>query len=698
MLEIRPAAFIVFAGLLLLLAQSGLAKPITHEDVWLMPRVGSPVMSPDGSRAIVSVTTPAYDRSEQSSDLYLIDLTGVNDVRQLTYTNGGESQVAWSPDSTQIAFRARRAGDEEAQIYLLSLTQGGEAKRITNHPNGAAEAVFSPDGTRIAFVSQIDPTETEKSEGDVDALEGVNVLTYTGFPIRNWNRWLDGTEPRLFVQTIGDDDFIDVIGESQLVQKPGFAGSRASSGARLNPIWTPDGESLVFSASDNRHRYAFDYTDQDLWLVDATGGEPVRLTGSEALEGDDSYSSATFSPDGQYLVASKTPRTDRVFNASELVVWSWPDASVVNTIQMPDRRRVRQFVMPGDGQVYVLGQDAGHVKIYQADLVDDAETQLSFEVDSGIYAGLQGAMRDGELVLLGNWQAAHRPAEVVQIDVEEGTHEALTEFTQEAIADLDLPPVEHFWFENDEGMAIHSMLVKPANFDPEKRYPVLTLMHGGPHSQWQDYFFIRWNYHLLAREDFVLVLTNYRGSTGFGEAFAQAIQGDPLQGPAKDINDAVDVAIERFDFIDGSRQCAGGASYGGHLANWMQSSTDRYLCLISHAGLVNLATQWGTSDAVYHREANMGGPPWALPEVWAAQNPINFADQWQTPVLVTIGMKDERVPLANSLEYWTALQRQQIESRLLVYPSEDHWIMSGPNSRHFYGELNAWLEQWLLTP
>ncbi len=695
MFHLRSSTLTLFAGFLLMVAQSILANPIAHEDVWLMPRVGSPILSPDGSKAIVSVTKPAYDRAEQSSDLYLIDVAASNEVRQLTFSAGGESQVTWSPDSSQIAFRARRAGDEKPQIYLLSLTQGGEAKRITNHPNGAAEPSFSPDGGRIAFVSQIHPNQAEQAAAD-EELEGVNVRTYTGFPIRNWNHWLDGTEPRLFVQTIGEDNYVDVIGDSELVQSPGFAGSRASSGARLSPIWTPNGEQILFSASDNRHRYAFDYTDQDLWLVDAMGGEPRRLTGTPALKGDDSYSGATFSPDGRYLVARKTPRTERVFNASELVVWSWPAAERVNEIQMPERRRVGQFVLPGNGQVYVLGQDAGQVKIYQADLANDAETSLSFEVDSGIYSGLQGAIHDGGLVLLGSWQAAHQPAEVVRINVGEGAHQPLTDFTQEAIAGLDMPPVEHFWFENDEGMAIHSLLVKPANFDASKRYPVLALMHGGPHSQWQDYFFIRWNYHLLAREDFVLILTNYRGSTGFGEAFAQAIQGDPLKGPADDINAAVDVAIERYDFIDGTRQCAGGASYGGHLANWMQSSTDRYRCLISHAGLVNLATQWGTSDAVYHREANMGGPPWALPEVWAEHNPINYAEEWQTPVLVTIGMKDERVPLANTLEYWTALQRQQIESRLLVYPDEDHWIMSGPNSRHFYGELNHWLERWLL--
>ena len=668
------------------------ARPIEHSDVWLMPRVGTPAMSPNGHNAVVRVTAPAYEADAQSSDLYLLDLSGAESPRQLTFSAGAESQVAWSPDSTQIAFRARRGDDQAPQIYLLSLTQGGEARRITDMPNGAQEPVFSPDGERLAFVSHIDPSTD--AGGDEDT-EGVNVRTYTGFPIRNWNRWLDGKKPRLYVQGLNDTQATDLLSQTELVARPGFAGSRSASGARLNPIWTPDGQSLIFSASDNRHRYAFDFTDQDLWQVDASGGEPERLTGDDDLAGDDSYSGQTFTPDGQHLIARVTPRTESVFNASRLVVWSWPEATRINDIAMPDRRRVGQFIAPGDGQVYALGQDAGHIKIYEANLTEDTATQLSFDTDSGMYDGLQGAMVDGELKLLGSWQAAHRPAEVVRIEPEDGSHSVITSFTNEAMADLDMPPVEHFWFENSEGMAIHNMLVKPANFDPTQEYPVIALMHGGPHSMWRDYFFIRWNYHLLAREDFVLVLTNYRGSTGFGESFAQSIQGDPLRGPANDINEAMDEAIARFDFIDGERQCATGASYGGHLANWMQSTADRYRCLVSHAGLVNLITQWGTSDAVYHREATMGGPHWANPEVWADQNPINYAENWSTPVLVTIGMKDQRVPLANTLEYWTALQRQQVESRLLVYPDEDHWIMSGPNSRHFYGELNDWFERYL---
>jgi dipeptidyl aminopeptidase/acylaminoacyl peptidase len=241
------------------------------------------------------------------------------------------------------------------------------------------------------------------------------------------------------------------------------------------------------------------------------------------------------------------------------------------------------------------------------------------------------------------------------------------------------------------------MLVLPPAFDPSKKYPLFVVIHGGPHTMWRDQWVTRWNYHLLARPGYVVLLTNYSGSTGFGAAFAQTIQGDPLRTPGAEVNEAADVALRDHAFIDGNRQCAGGASYGGHLANWLQATTTRYRCLISHAGLINLESQWGTSDTVYGREVNNGGPVWEQGPVWREQNPIRYAASFKTPTLVTIGERDFRVPLNNSLEYWTVLQRQQIPSRLVVFPEENHWILKGENSRLFYQEVHDWLARWLTS-
>jgi dipeptidyl aminopeptidase/acylaminoacyl peptidase len=273
---------------------------------------------------------------------------------------------------------------------------------------------------------------------------------------------------------------------------------------------------------------------------------------------------------------------------------------------------------------------------------------------------------------------------------------ALTDFGQDPLKPLALSQAEHFFSARTDGSKIHSILIRPAQFDARKKYPMLVLIHGGPHIMWRDAFFLRWNYHLIAQDKYVVLLTNYRGSTGTGEKFAQEIQGDPFKGPTADLALAADDAVRRFDFIDAKRQCAGGASYGGHLANWIQGvNTTRYRCLISHAGLVNVEAQWGSSDVIYGREVNAGGPVWQQGPVWREQNPIRFAGAFKTPVLVSVGELDFRVPMNNTIEYWSTLQRQQVPSKLIVFPDENHWILKGENSKFFYAQVSAWLAQHL---
>lgn len=701
----RPLSILAF-GCILFLGGLGTRaerkpRPISHKDLWLIPRVGAPEVSPDGSRAVVAVQRPSYKKDGSESHLWLIDVSGVRRTRQITFDVRPESHVTWSPDGKKIAFVAQRGGnDDPQQIYLLDLERGGEATRVTDLPTGARRPIFSPDGKRIVFVSDV-PRNAKSFEDMERILEKEkerddNVLVYEGFPIRNWNRWLTDRGPRLFVQTIGEDKVIDVLAGTKLLARPGFDGRRDIGSSELPVVWTPNGESLLFVASDNRDRFAHDFTHDDLWLVKASGGEPRRLTNRGRKKTRESWSDPKFSPDGKRFYAKRVARNKHVYNAARLVEFSWPAMKTQRVIELPEGRGVMDYVVTrGDSGIYMLGEDTGHVKLFHA-ASGRKSARPAFKMKVGVYTNLVAADRGAGLVLLSNYQSASEPVEVVRIDPGAGKHHHLTRFTAKATAGLDLPPLEHFRFKAKNGRNIHSFLARPAGFNPKRRYPLLVMIHGGPHQMFRDDFFLRWNYHLLASGNYVVLATNYTGSTGFGEEFARGIQGDPLRGPADEINQAADAAAGRYKFIDGTRRCAAGASYGGHLANWMQAATNRYRCLISHAGLVNLVTQWGTSDVVYHREANLGGPPWKIPKVWLDQNPLFKDGYWQTPVLVTAGKKDERVPLANILEYWTVLQRRRVESRLLVFPDEDHWIMSGPNSRRFYNEVADWLARWLL--
>lgn len=667
-------------------------RAITHEDLWLMPRVGAPATSPDGRYVAFPLVEPSYDKDEQVGDLWLVPGDGREAARRITSGKGGETDPDWSPDSRRLAFVAKRGDDKESQVYVLDLARGGEAQRATRISTGAAAPQFSPDGTRLLYASMVAPESRNDADSQrlakLEKERKFKARTYTSYPVRDWDKWIDGKQRHLFVQRIGDQDGVDLLAGSKLIALPGF--ELVENSAR----WAPDGKSVVFAASRNRDRAAWSFTHADLWQVPVQGGEPRRLTGAESLDAADSWDKPRFSRDGRSLFALLTPRTDNVYNANRIGVFEWPSMRERGRIELPEGRQIADFAIAPDGRsVHVLGEDAGQIKHYLA-AASGGVARLVGAPEHGIYSNL-GIGGTRSPLLVAAYQSATEPPEIVVLDADGRGYRPLTAFSRSRVASLDLPQTESFWFTNTRGQRIHNMIVRPPGFDARRKYPLLVLMHGGPYSQFHDAWVLRWNYHLLTAQGYVLLLTNFVGSTSAGEDFAQAIQGDPLKGPADDINQAADEAIRRHAFIDGERQCAAGASYGGHLANWLQATTTRYRCLISHAGLVNLETQWGTSDISYDREVAMGGPVWEQGEVWREQNPIRLAANFKTPVLVTFGEKDFRVPVNNGLEYWTALQRQRVESRLIVFPEENHWVLSGENSRYFYKEVADWLARYL---
>jgi dipeptidyl aminopeptidase/acylaminoacyl peptidase len=671
----------------------------THEDIWLMKRVGAPQVSPDGHWIVVSVVEPAYDDNAQLSDLWLIDTSARQSSRRLTSTRRPESGVTWSPDSSRIVFSAQRDNDDLPQIYSLDLRAGGEAQRLTNLSGGARGPVFSHDGRQLAFVSHMYPQATNEASNkaiiEEHRLRKHNARIYDGFPIRSWDRWLDERQARVFVMGLDENGSPtgvprDLMAGTKLAAGPGYAGRQTDTGEEIDIEFTPDNQSVVFAATTNRNEAAYAFTDSQLFVASIKGGEPKQLT-----QGQNTWSQPRFSPDGRTLLAVVEVQGSNVYNASRVAAFSWPDTSKHVVVTSGLDRSVSTFaVSPDSRTLYFTAEDSGNEKLFSTSIAG-GKVKTLFAVENGSYTNLAIPPKAGKLLLFANWESASSPGEVALIAPQNGRPLVLTKFNTTRAAQLDLPTIDSHWFTSSRGKRIHSFVVRPPGFDHTKKYPLFVVIHGGPHGMWRDQFFIRWNYHLLASPGYVLLLTNYSGSTGFGEEFARSIQGDPLKGPADEINEAADAVIKQFSFIDGSRQCAGGASYGGHLSNWLQGTTTRYKCLVSHAGLVNLEAQWGTSDTIYSREVNLGGPPWEQAAVWKDQNPIRYAAKFRTPVLVTVGEQDFRVPLNNTLEYWSALQRMKVPSRLVVFPDENHWILKGEDSRLFYSEIAGWLAHWL---
>ena len=667
--------------------------PVTHEALWAMKRVGSPVPSPDGKLVVFPVTEPSYEENKDSSDLWIVSTDAGATPRRLTAAKGGDSAPAWSPDGRRLAFAAKREGDEVSQIYVIDVAGGGEAQRVTSSPLAARAPLWSPDGAWILYQGPAYPGAADSESNRRIAAERKDakskVRAYEGFPIRRWDKWLDETQTRLFIVRPQGGEPRDLLAGTELVAQPGY-GAPGGEGSTedLTPAWAPGGRSVVFAATTGRDAAAHSSVDFHLYEVRIPGGEPRQLTTGRAT-----HAAPQFAPDGRSLCFKLREEWGKIYALDRLACAPWPWTGTVRTVTADFDRSVDDFAFAPDGKDL---PHRGGQRLREALRRRAAAGQTLPVLESrGAFGGIEIPRRAWPPTIVAAWGSAVSPPEIVRVDPDSKTQTALTALNAGAAAALDWEPLQEFWFTNDQGRRVHSFLALPGGFDPNRKYPLLVLIHGGHANMWRDQITYRWNYHLLASPGYVVLLTDYRGSTGYGEAFTLDILGDPLRGPAEDINSAADEAIRRYPFIDTSRQAAGGASYGGHLANWLEASTTRYRCLISHAGLSSLQTQWSTSDEIHHREIMMSGPFWENTQAWLEQSPVAHAASFQTPMLLTVGESDYRVPMNNTLEMYTVLQRMRVPSRLLVFPDENHWIRKGENSRVFYREVHDWLARWL---
>jgi dipeptidyl aminopeptidase/acylaminoacyl peptidase len=671
-------------------------SPITHEALWMMKRVGSPVVSPDGKWVIYSVTEPSYVADKAVSDLWLVAADGTKQPRRITSTKAPEEGVAWSPDSGSVAFATKREGDEVNQIYVLDIAQGGEARRLTDLSTGAEKPQWRPDGKAILFESSVYPNALDEEANKRIAAERkdrkYNVRAYEHYPVRYWNQWLDDRQPTLMVQSIEPGSTAkDILSPTVLAHTSGFSGAETESSVTLAPLWSPDGQEIIFTATTQRWNAVFAHVGYHLYRIAAAGGSEPSLISPVAGDYDD----AGFSPDGKMLYFKYSPQDGEIYHLSKLERIAWPAGSqTILVTQDFDREAARYALTPDAKMIYLLVPNAGKQNLFRV-AAAGGKPALVIEPAVGGYTALSIPPKAKQPVLIAAYGSSVNPSEIVRIDLAKRSHANLTQVNVKAAAEIDWQPPQHFFFTSARGRNIHNMIVLPPAFDASKKYPLLVLIHGGAASNNPDQIGLRWNYHLLAAPGYVILMTDYTGSTSFGEKFAQAIKLDPLKTPGDEINQAVDEAVARYSFIDATRMCAAGASYGGHLANWIEATTTRYKCIVSHAGEVDLASQWGTSDGNYGRELTNGGPPWAGSPIWKEQSPITYADNWKTPMLLSIGERDFRVPLNNTLENWSALQRMQVPSRLLVWPDAWHWITKPEDSRHFYEEVHRWLAAYL---
>jgi dipeptidyl aminopeptidase/acylaminoacyl peptidase len=519
-----------------------------------------------------------------------------------------------------------------------------------------------------------------------------NLRAYEHFPVRFWNQWLDDRQPTVLVQSLDEGSSPrDILSASRFARVTGFSGVQSESGNSLGPVWSPDGKEVVFTATTERWNAAFAHVGYRLYRIDAEGGgEPREVT---STPGD--YKGAVFAPDGRSLYFQFAPQDGEVYHVDRLQRVAWPGGGAPMLVARDFDQEISGFAVGADSRtLYLRSPQAGKEGLYAVAAAGGRPALLAGPATGG-YLSLSSAQKSRRPVLIATYGSSVSPAEVVRIEPATRAHVNLTHVDTAAAAAIDWSPPEHFYFTNAAGRTVHNMVVLPPAFDRTRRYPLFVFIHGGAASFNADQIGLRWNYHLLAAPGYVILMTDYTGSSSFGERFGQAIRTDPLKTPAEDINQAVDESLRRYPFIDGQRMCAGGASYGGHLSNWLEATTTRYRCIVSHAGEVDLTTQWGESDAIYDRELTNDGPPWGGSPVWREQSPMTHGAHWRTPILLSVGERDFRVPIGNTLENWAVLQRMRVPSRLLVWPDAGHWITKAEDSRRFYEEVQGWLAKYL---
>ena len=654
-------------------AQGRIQRPMTFEDFAAVRNVGDPQISPDGNWVLYSVRTTDVNANKRTTVTRLARVGIASDgdrveppalaPSQFPNASTSATEARWSPDGKRIAYIAN------GQLWIAD-PSGGSARQISNVSGGAGGPVWSPTGDRIAFVTGVypdcdsDACNVERAKaadtGKVKAHIADNLL------YRHWTEWAPGTRSHLFIVAPDGTGLRDVtVGVKYDVPPGPFGGSEAYA-------FSPDGKELAYTAKDRGREDAWS-TDVNIYTVPVGGGAPVAITGANR----------GFESDRQRLMAY-----DRVSRASRELLPSW------------DRNADAYAFSPGADAIYINSVDASRTKIYRITRTPSGWTSSPQLLTSGGNNFSPSVSSDGKTIA---WlqDAVERPAEVYVATLAPSGLSGAQRISHEndaLLARLKLNPLEEFWFKGAGGDSVQGLVLKPPQYQPGKKFPVLFLIHGGPQGEWLDQWHGRWNFQLFASPGFGIVAINPRGSFGYGQRFTDQISKDWGGKVYTDLMNGLDAALARNAWLDSTRMGAAGGSYGGYMTNWIAGHSNRFKALFTHAGVFNLENMYGATEEIWFSDWEFGGPYWdknAMDSVYRRWSPHLFAGNFHTPHLVVVGELDYRVPYTEGLSLFTALQRQGVPSRLIDFPDEGHWIGKPQNQRLWWSEVLGWFKKYL---
>ena len=697
-------------------------RPFTFEDMMTLKRVAEPVPSPDGKWVIFSVVDVDLASNKKTPHIWIVPLNGGASERVLISDQDGD-RPRWAPDGKRFAFISNKSGSLQVWIADFDGTAGtvSGVHQLTVLATEAGGELWSPDGKNIIFTSDVYPecdgepaAEQECNAKKLKEVEDAKVkaLIFDRLLYRHWNAYKAGKRSHIFVVP-------DVLASAR-TGAPGagiapppprdltsgdYDAPVFSLGGQDNYAFSPDGQEVCYTS--NHDKVEATSTNNDLWIAPVTGGPAKNIT----AENPASDSTPLYSPDGKYIAYRAQQRPGYESDRFRLMLYDRKTGEKKGLTEDFDHWVGSFAWAPDSNTIYFSAEHMNHSLIYS----------VGTKAASGGYPrhALVGGFNDDIAVtpdgktLVFSRMSITFPNEIYAADasgegcpartgdVDRGKENcslnkdrAVTSVNKPVLEQFDLTKAETFSFVGAHGDQVEGLLVRPPNFDATKKYPLKFLVHGGPQGAWGDDWSFRWNPELFAANGYVVVMINFHGSTGYGQKFIDAINGDWGGAPFEDLMKGLDYAEKTYSFIDKDRECALGASYGGYMTNWILGHTDRFRCIVTHDGMFNTFSAWGTTEELWFNNWEFGGTPYTNHDVYNKWSPRNSTPNFKTPTLVVHGQLDYRLDVSEGFQLFTTLQTMGVPSKMLYFPDEGHWVLKPQNSRLWSKTVNDWVDQW----
>jgi dipeptidyl aminopeptidase/acylaminoacyl peptidase len=702
---------------------------MTFEDMMQMKRLGDTAVSPDGKWLAYTVTTVDLVQNQKKAELWLQAIAGGEPLK-LAVGQPGDSGVQFALDGKRILFLSSRDGGQQVWIADFDPATGtaSKAKKLTAIATEADNAKWSPDGKSIVFTSAVYPDCPAITTADFDtgnkcnagrdavlAASKVKAQIWTHLLYRHWDHYTGDKRSHLFLASVDGGAMRD-LNPNDMHDVPPFSLEGPSCGCDFSP----DSKELAFT--ENLDPVPAVSTNADIFTLDLTDPSSKATKISTSPGGD---FNPAYSPDGKYLAWRSQARNGYESDKFRLVLYDRA-AKTITDLLPKFENWVDEFAWTKDStRIYFTTSDRGEEAVYFASPQGINPTAWGFyggysdlhPIESPTRVNL-GRVTSYPTVLVTGMRVdypaeagfiSHDPPQGQAPDVGTGIHTyfvPITHLNDALLAQLDLPKMEDFWFAAADGTKLQGFLIRPPGFDATKKYPVKFLIHGGPQGAWGDDWSYRWNAELFAANGYIVVMINPGGSTGYGQAIVEGVSGDWGGKPFTDLMTGLDYAEQHYSFIDKSRECALGASYGGFMANWILGHTDRFKCIVSHDGMFNAESAFGSTEEdwfniwEFKTPGSKGGHPWDYYGKPDDENPFRkwspslYAKNFKTPTLVVHGQLDYRLDVSEGLQLFDTLQLLGVPSKMLYFPDEGHWVLKPQNSQLWYKTVNDWVDQW----